>query len=204
MGGAFTTARRRQDRRSASVQAQAAQHKSRIRGWTLQGPSAHASKVGAAMAEIVVRYAGITPPTGDRRRDPLRRFRDRARSGLRHPGRDHTHRLEPSDRPSRGLHPAVGGDQVRVVLHGLDPLVHQVLVHVAGIEQRLQSSRRQQVLRDNIDQLLGMGAPFGRRLRTWRRFSSRTARSIGLSSPIHGRDDTQYDLVVGAAGVLSY
>src|SRR5690606_17391810 len=39
------------------------------------------------------------------------------------------------DAPGLG-NPAVGGDQVGVVLHGLGPVVHQVLVDVVGIEQR--------------------------------------------------------------------
>src|SRR5690606_8722126 len=36
----------------------------------------------------------------------------------------------------RQRHPAVGNDQVGVVLHGFGPVVHQVLVNVVGIEQR--------------------------------------------------------------------
>ena len=36
----------------------------------------------------------------------------------------------------RALHPAVGGDQVGVVLHRLGPVVHQVLIDVVGVDQR--------------------------------------------------------------------
>ena len=33
--------------------------------------------------------------------------------------------------------PAVGGDQVAVVLHRLGPVVHQVLIDVVGVDERL-------------------------------------------------------------------
>ena len=36
----------------------------------------------------------------------------------------------------RALLPAVGGDQVAIVLHGLGPVVHEVLIDVVGVEQR--------------------------------------------------------------------
>ena len=40
------------------------------------------------------------------------------------------------DEPGLGrFAPAVAGDHVTVVLHGLGPIVHQVLVHVIGINQ---------------------------------------------------------------------
>ncbi len=42
--------------------------------------------------------------------------------------------------------PAVGGDQVAVVLHGLGPVVHQVLVDVVGVDQRLVGVVGEQVL----------------------------------------------------------
>ena len=56
----------------------------------------------------------------------------------------------------RSLHPAVGGDQVGVVLHGLGPVVHQVLVDVVGIEQRRLAEGGEQILGDGLDQRLGV------------------------------------------------
>ena len=52
--------------------------------------------------------------------------------------------------------PAVGGDEVAVVLHGLGPVVHEVLIDVVGIEQRRGLERGEQILGDGFDQRLGM------------------------------------------------
>ena len=52
--------------------------------------------------------------------------------------------------------PAVGGDQVAVVLHGLGPVVHEVLIDVVGIEQRRGLEGGEQILGDGLDQRLGM------------------------------------------------
>ena len=41
--------------------------------------------------------------------------------------------------------PAVGGDQVAVVLHGLGPVVHQVLIDVVGVDERLAGVVGEQV-----------------------------------------------------------
>ena len=51
-------------------------------------------------------------------------------------------------------HPAIGGDEVGVVLHRLCPVVHQVLVDVVGIEQRRRLEDRKQVLGHRLDQRL--------------------------------------------------
>ena len=56
----------------------------------------------------------------------------------------------------RALHPAVGGDQVAIVLHRLGPVVHEVLIDVVGIEQRRGLEGGEQVLGDGLDQRLGM------------------------------------------------
>ena len=55
-----------------------------------------------------------------------------------------------------GLAPAVVGDEVAIVLHGLGPVVHQVLIDVVGIEQRRGSKGGEQILGDGLDQRLGM------------------------------------------------
>ena len=52
--------------------------------------------------------------------------------------------------------PAVGGDEVAVVLHRLGPVVHQVLIDVVGIEQRRGLEGGEQVLGDGFDERLGM------------------------------------------------
>ena len=44
-------------------------------------------------------------------------------------------------------YPAVGGDEVGVVLHGFGPVVHQVLVDVVGVEQRCLAERVEQTPR---------------------------------------------------------
>ena len=55
-----------------------------------------------------------------------------------------------------GRHPAVGGDEVAVVLHRLGPVVHQVLVDVVGVEQRGVLEAGEQRLGDGLDQGLGV------------------------------------------------
>jgi hypothetical protein len=60
------------------------------------------------------------------------------------------------DDARRHRHPAVGGDEIGVVLHRLGPVVHQVLVDVVGIEQRRLAERGQQVLGDGLDERLGV------------------------------------------------
>ena len=57
-----------------------------------------------------------------------------------------------------GLAPAVGGDEVAVVLHRLGPVVHQVLVDVVGVEQRGLLEGGEQVLGDRLDERLGVVA----------------------------------------------
>ena len=77
--------------------------------------------------------------------------------------------------------PAVGGDEVAIVLHGLGPVVHEVLIDVVGVEQRRGLEGGEQVLGDGFDQRLGM-AVLGEALEargvglssTWRRAWSRT------------------------------
>jgi hypothetical protein len=55
--------------------------------------------------------------------------------------------MERGDLKAVGLGlPAVGGDEVPVVLHGLRPVVHQVLVDVVFVDERLASVMRQQIL----------------------------------------------------------
>jgi hypothetical protein len=46
-----------------------------------------------------------------------------------------------------GLAPAVAGDEVRVVLQGLGPVVHEVLIHVVGVDQLGLLERREQLPR---------------------------------------------------------
>ena len=54
--------------------------------------------------------------------------------------------------------PAVGGDEVAVVLHGLGPVVHQVLVDVVGVDERLAGVVGEQVLGQGGDDFLRMAA----------------------------------------------
>ena len=63
--------------------------------------------------------------------------------------------------------PAVGGDEVAIVLHGLGPVVHEVLVDVVGIEQRRWPEGGEQVLGDGFDQRLGV-AVLGEAGESWR------------------------------------
>ena len=69
--------------------------------------------------------------------------------------------LSLSSTMSRGLaasrQPSLG-DQVDVVLHGLGPVVHEVLVHVVGVEQRGLLEGGQQVLGERFDERLGLVA----------------------------------------------
>ena len=48
------------------------------------------------------------------------------------------------------------GDEVAIVLHGLGPVVHEVLIDVVGIEQRRGLKGGEQVLGDACDERLGM------------------------------------------------
>ena len=52
--------------------------------------------------------------------------------------------------------PAVSGDEVAIVLHGLGPVVHEVLIDVVGVEQRRGLEGGEQVLGDGFDERLGM------------------------------------------------
>ena len=54
--------------------------------------------------------------------------------------------------------PAFGGDEVAIVLHGLGPVVHQVLIEIVGIEKRRSPVRGEQMLGDGFDELFGMAA----------------------------------------------
>jgi hypothetical protein len=58
--------------------------------------------------------------------------------------------------PGCFCHPAVGRDEIRVVLHGLGPVVHEVLIDVVGVEQRRLAEGGEQVLGDALDQCLGV------------------------------------------------
>ena len=53
-------------------------------------------------------------------------------------------------------YPAVGRDQVGVVLHGLRPIIHQALVDVVGVKQRRLAEGGKQVFGDSLDQGLGV------------------------------------------------
>ena len=76
----------------------------------------------------------------------------------------------------RALLPAVGGDEVAVVLHGLGPVVHQVLIDVVGVEQRRGLEGGEQVLGDGLDERLGM-AVLGEAFEARGRWPSSTSRS---------------------------
>ena len=54
--------------------------------------------------------------------------------------------------------PAIGGDQVAVVLHGLGPVVHQVLIDVVVVDERLAGVVGEQVLGQRGDDFLRMAA----------------------------------------------
>ena len=56
----------------------------------------------------------------------------------------------PASRPPR--------EQVDIVLHGLGPVVHQVLVDIVRVEQRGVGEGFQQVLGQRFDQRLGLAA----------------------------------------------
>ena len=56
--------------------------------------------------------------------------------------------------------PAVGGDDVAVVLHGLGPVVHEVLIDVVVVDQRLAGIMGQQTLGEVGDDVLGIEAWF--------------------------------------------
>ena len=54
--------------------------------------------------------------------------------------------------------PAVGGDQVAVVLHRPGPVIHQMLVNVVAVDQRLAGVVLEQVFGQGRDQLLRLEA----------------------------------------------
>ena len=54
--------------------------------------------------------------------------------------------------------PAVGGDQVAIVLHGLGPVVHHVLIDIVGVDEWLVGVVRQQALGKLSDDLPGLAA----------------------------------------------
>ena len=54
--------------------------------------------------------------------------------------------------------PAVLHQQVNIVLHRLGPVVHEVLVHVVGVEQRGFLKGLQQIFGERFDQRLGLVA----------------------------------------------
>ena len=54
--------------------------------------------------------------------------------------------------------PAVLHEQVHIVLHGLGPVVHEVLVHVVGVEQAGFLEGVEQIFRERFDQGFGMVA----------------------------------------------
>ena len=59
--------------------------------------------------------------------------------------------------------PPFGGDEIAIVLHGLGPVVHEVLIDVVGIEKRRGLECGEQILGDGFDERLGM-AVFGESL----------------------------------------
>ena len=54
--------------------------------------------------------------------------------------------------------PAVADKHVHIVLHGRGPVVHEVLIHIVGVEQRGFPKGFQQVLGQFLDQRLGFAA----------------------------------------------
>ena len=54
--------------------------------------------------------------------------------------------------------PAVGGDQVAIVLHSLGPAIHQVLIDIVGVNERLVGVVCEQTLGKLRDDLPGMTA----------------------------------------------
>ena len=54
--------------------------------------------------------------------------------------------------------PAIGGDEIAVVLHRLGPVVHEVLVDVVGVDERLVGVVGEQILGKPGDDLLRMAA----------------------------------------------
>ena len=53
-------------------------------------------------------------------------------------------------------HPAIRRENVAVVLHHLRPIVHQVLIHIVGIQQRRSFEEVKQILSDGGNQFLRM------------------------------------------------
>ena len=56
----------------------------------------------------------------------------------------------------RACFPPCIGDEVAIVLHGLRPVVHEVLIDVVGVEQRGGLESGEQILGDGFDERLGM------------------------------------------------
>ena len=52
--------------------------------------------------------------------------------------------------------PAIGGDQIAVVLHGLGPVIHQVLIDVVFVDERLAAVVGEQVFGEVGNDLLWM------------------------------------------------
>ena len=52
--------------------------------------------------------------------------------------------------------PPFGRDQVAIVLHGLGPVVHEVLVDVISVQQRRRLECGEQILRDRFDERFWM------------------------------------------------
>src|ERR1035441_3578568 len=59
--------------------------------------------------------------------------------------------------------PPFRGDEIAIVLHGLGPVVHEVLINVVGIDKRRGLEGGEQILGDSFDERLGM-AGFGEAL----------------------------------------
>jgi hypothetical protein len=56
----------------------------------------------------------------------------------------------------RARFPPSIGDEVAIVLHGLGPVLHEVLIDVIGVEQRRGLEGGEQILGDGFDERLGM------------------------------------------------
>ena len=54
--------------------------------------------------------------------------------------------------------PTLRGDQVAIVLHGFGPEIHQVLIDIVGVNERLVGVVREQALGKLSDDLPGMAA----------------------------------------------
>ena len=54
--------------------------------------------------------------------------------------------------------PAIGGDQINIVLHGRGPVVHKVLIDRIGVNQRLADIMRQHFHSKDLNNILRMAA----------------------------------------------